>query len=132
MQVTSQEGPQAKQTPHFSLFSCLKDYVNHSLSVFYTKDFQDHGRMEGQENVTVCRYRDYRNDHDYNLSEQFWFILAIRLAFVILFEHVALCIKLIAAWFVPDVPQSVKNEVLEEKYQRIRGRMCFSSRSTEV
>ncbi|XP_006230651.1 anoctamin-9 isoform X2 [Rattus norvegicus] len=111
---------------------CLKDYVNHSLSVFYTKDFQDHGRMEGQENVTVCRYRDYRNDHDYNLSEQFWFILAIRLAFVILFEHVALCIKLIAAWFVPDVPQSVKNEVLEEKYQRIRGRMCFSSRSTDV
>lgn len=30
-------------------------------------------------------------------------------------QHVALCIKLIAAWFVPDVPQSVKNKVLEEK-----------------
>ncbi|GAB1292888.1 Anoctamin-9 [Apodemus speciosus] len=102
---------------------CLTNYVNHSLSVFYTKDFKDHGRMEGQENVTVCRYRDYRNDSDYNLSEQFWFILAIRLAFVILFEHFALCIKLIAAWFVPDVPQSVKNEVLEEKYKRIGERM---------
>ncbi|KAL1788842.1 anoctamin-9 isoform X1 [Sigmodon hispidus] len=99
---------------------CLKGYVNHSLSVFYTKDFQDHGRMEGQENVTVCRYRDYRNDRDYNFSEQFWFILAIRLAFVILFEHVALCIKLIAAWFVPDVPQSVKNKVLKKKYQKLR------------
>ncbi|XP_052051900.1 anoctamin-9 [Apodemus sylvaticus] len=102
---------------------CLKNYVNHSLSVFYTKDFKDHGKMEGQENVTVCRYRDYRNDSDYNFSEQFWFILAIRLAFVILFEHFALCIKLIAAWFVPDVPKSVKNEVLEEKYNRIRDRM---------
>ncbi|XP_076769307.1 anoctamin-9 isoform X1 [Arvicanthis niloticus] len=111
---------------------CLKNYVNHSLSVFYTKDFKDHSRMEGQENVTVCRYRDYRNEHDYNFSEQYWFILAIRLTFVILFEHFALCIKLIAAWFVPDVPQAVKNEVLKEKYKRIRERMCFTSRSTDV
>ncbi|XP_035297495.1 anoctamin-9 isoform X2 [Cricetulus griseus] len=111
---------------------CLKGYVNHSLSVFYTKDLQDHSRMEGQENVTVCRYRDYRNDQGYNFSEQFWFILAIRLAFVILFEHVALCIKLIAAWFVPDVPQSVKNKVLEEKYRILREKMCFNSRSTDV
>ncbi|KAL6035908.1 hypothetical protein STEG23_018277 [Scotinomys teguina] len=102
---------------------CLKGYVNHSLSVFYTKHFKDHGRMENHKNVTICRYRDYRNEHDYNFSEQFWFILAIRLAFVILFEHVALCIKLIAAWFVPDVPQSVKNKVLDEKYQKLQRKM---------
>lgn len=44
------------RVPHFSLPSCLKGYVNHSLSVFYTKDFQDHSRMEGQENVTTCRF----------------------------------------------------------------------------
>ncbi|XP_031240524.1 anoctamin-9 isoform X2 [Mastomys coucha] len=111
------------RTNHTFTDDCLKDYVNHSLSVFYTKHFKDHGRMEGQENVTVCRYRDYRNDIDYNFSEQFWFILAIRLTFVILFEHFALCIKLIAAWFVPDVPQSVKNDVLTDKYERIHRRM---------
>ncbi|XP_008589003.1 PREDICTED: anoctamin-9 [Galeopterus variegatus] len=111
---------------------CLTGYINHSLSIFYTKDFQDPVRIEGSENVTECRYRDYRNAHDYNLSEQFWFLLAIRLAFVILFEHVALCIKLVAAWFVPDVPQSVKNRVLEEKYQRLRDKMCFSTKSTDV
>uniref|UniRef100_A0A673THP8 Anoctamin n=1 Tax=Suricata suricatta TaxID=37032 RepID=A0A673THP8_SURSU len=98
---------------------CLTGYINHSLSVFHTKDFQDPIRIEGSENVTACRYRDYRNDKDYNLSEQFWVLLAIRLVFLILFEHVALCIKLIAAWFVPDVPQSVKNEVLEKKYQAL-------------
>lgn len=38
-------------------------------------------------------------------------------------QHVALCIKLIAAWFVPDVPQSVKNMVLEKKYQTLREKM---------
>uniref|UniRef100_A0A8C8YZS7 Anoctamin n=1 Tax=Prolemur simus TaxID=1328070 RepID=A0A8C8YZS7_PROSS len=109
------------------LFSdCLTGYVNHSLSIFYTKDFQDPVGIEGLENVTECRYRDYRNAHDYNFSEQFWFLLAIRLAFVILFEHVALCSKLIAAWFVPDVPQLVKNKVLEEKYRRLREKMWKS------
>ncbi|KAF5913678.1 hypothetical protein HPG69_007593 [Diceros bicornis minor] len=102
---------------------CLTGYVNHSLSVFYTKDFQDPDGIEGSENVTECRYRDYRNAQDYNFSEQFWVLLAIRLAFLILFEHVALCIKLIAARLVPDVPQSVKNKVLEEKYQRLREKL---------
>uniref|UniRef100_H0XJH2 Anoctamin n=1 Tax=Otolemur garnettii TaxID=30611 RepID=H0XJH2_OTOGA len=135
---------------------CLTDYVNHSLSTFDTKHFQDPVGIQGSENVTECRYRDYRNGPpDYNFSEKFWFLLAIRLAFVILFEHIALCIKLIAAWFVPDVPQSVKNkvlkqkyDVLEQKYWRLReriwnGRMgwvgvgraptsCTSTRSTEV
>ncbi|XP_014651309.1 PREDICTED: anoctamin-9 [Ceratotherium simum simum] len=111
---------------------CLTGYVNHSLSVFYTKDFQDPDGIEGSENVTECRYRDYRNAQDYNFSEQFWVLLAIRLAFLILFEHVALCIKLIAARLVPDVPQSVKNKVLEEKYQRLREKLSSSPKSTDV
>ena len=34
--------------------SCLTGYVNHSLSVFFTKDFQDPVQTEG-ENVTECR-----------------------------------------------------------------------------
>lgn len=102
---------------------CLAGYVNHSLSVFHTKDFQDPVKTEGSENVTECRYRDYRNALDYNFSEQFWILLAIRLAFLILFEHVALLIKLVAAWFVPDVPQSVKNKVLEEKYRGLQEKL---------
>ncbi|XP_025771349.1 anoctamin-9 [Puma concolor] len=111
---------------------CLTGYINHSLSVFHTKDFQDPIRIEGSENVTECRYRDYRNAQDYNLSEQFWVLLAIRLVFLILFEHVALCIKLIAAWFVPDVPQSVKNKVLEDKYRTLREKIRSSRKSTDV
>ncbi|XP_061263574.1 anoctamin-9 isoform X3 [Bos javanicus] len=110
---------------------CFTGYVNHSLSVFYTKDFQDPAKIEGWENVTECRYRDYFSAQDSNFSEQQWFLLAIRLAFLILFEHVALCIKLIAAWFVPDVPQSVKNEVLKKKYQRLEEKSC-SPKSTDV
>lgn len=37
--------------------------------------------------VLPCpRYRDYRSAQDYNLSGQFWVLLAVRLAFLILFE----------------------------------------------
>lgn len=38
-------------------------------------------------------------------------------------QHVALLIKLVAAWFVPDVPQSVKNKVLEEKYRGLQEKL---------
>ncbi|XP_006877072.1 PREDICTED: anoctamin-9 [Chrysochloris asiatica] len=102
---------------------CLTGYVNHSLSVFYTKDFENDNDQQGWETVTECRYRDYRNADDYNLSQHFWVLLAIRLVFLILFEHVALCIKLIAAWFVPDVPRKVNNEILKSKFKRVQEKM---------
>ncbi|XP_074131117.1 anoctamin-9 isoform X2 [Sminthopsis crassicaudata] len=111
---------------------CLTGYVNHSLSVFQTKDFKDHVPDQGLEEVTECRYRDYRNKEDYNYSGEFWFLLASRLAFVILFEHVALCGKLIAAWFVPDIPQTVKNKVLEEKLVDLQKKLRLNSRVTDV
>ncbi|XP_015417878.1 PREDICTED: anoctamin-9 [Myotis davidii] len=114
-------GP-CRQGAHSSA-DCLTGYINHSLSVFHTKDFEDPVRIKGSENITECRYRDYRNAQDYNFSGQFWTLLAIRLAFLILFEHVALCIKLVAAWFVPDVPQSVKNRVLQQKYEVLLGKL---------
>lgn len=35
-------------------------------------------------------------------------------------QHVALCVKLIAAWYVPDVPKSVKNQFRERKHSNLR------------
>uniref|UniRef100_A0A8C2YCP6 Anoctamin n=1 Tax=Coturnix japonica TaxID=93934 RepID=A0A8C2YCP6_COTJA len=89
---------------------CSTGYINHSLSVFHIKHFEG----------LCCRYRDYRNDEDYSYTVQFWHVFAARLAFLILFEHVALCVKLIAAWYVPDVPLSVKNHLLHEKHNNLR------------
>lgn len=43
--------PNSSPTPP----SCLTGYVNHSLSMFYTKDFQNPVEIEGSENVTECR-----------------------------------------------------------------------------
>uniref|UniRef100_A0A8B9UXQ5 Anoctamin n=1 Tax=Anas zonorhyncha TaxID=75864 RepID=A0A8B9UXQ5_9AVES len=105
-------------TKNSTAVDCLTGYINHSLSVFRIQDFE--GEPELALMGLCCRYRDYRNADDYSYTVQFWHVFAARLAFLILFEHVALCVKLIAAWYVPDVPQSVKNHVLDEKHSNLR------------
>ncbi|KAF1409228.1 Anoctamin-9, partial [Spheniscus humboldti] len=100
---------------------CLTGYINHSLSTFRIQDFEPYTNGEPGLALTglCCRYRDYRNADDYSYTVQFWHIFAARLAFLILFEHVALCVKLIAAWYVPDVPQCVKNQLLDRKHSNL-------------
>ncbi|NXG59665.1 ANO9 protein, partial [Hemiprocne comata] len=101
---------------------CTTGYINHSLSMFRVQDFEPYTKGDpGLAPTGLChRYRDYRNADDYSYTVQFWHIFAARLAFLILFEHVSLCIKLIAAWYVPDVPQSVKNQFLDRKHNNLR------------
>ncbi|XP_067396545.1 anoctamin-9 isoform X2 [Emydura macquarii macquarii] len=105
---------------------CLTGYINNSLSVFRVQDFEWQMKLPEKlpdfirSEITECRYRDYRNSDDYSYSVQFWHVFAARLAFLILFEHVALCIKLIAAWYVPDIPLSVKNKLLKQKYEKLK------------
>lgn len=45
---------------------------------------------------TLCRYKDYReppwSEHKYDISKDFWAVLAARLAFVIVFQ-VCLCVS---------------------------------------
>ncbi|KFP80809.1 Anoctamin-9, partial [Acanthisitta chloris] len=106
---------------------CSTGYINHSLSVFRIQDFEPQTEVprmlphfNGNTTLDECRYRDYRNADDYSYTVQFWHIFAARLAFLILFEHVALCVKLIAAWYIPDVPQAVKNKFLIDKRDVLR------------
>ncbi|NWI68148.1 ANO9 protein, partial [Todus mexicanus] len=98
---------------------CSTGYINHSLSVFRIRDFENYTKPGPALTGLCCRYRDYRNADDYSYTVQFWHIFAARLAFLILFEHVALCVKVIAAWYIPDVPQSVKNKFLFKKHRML-------------
>ncbi|NXI36879.1 ANO9 protein, partial [Galbula dea] len=117
---------------------CSTGYINHSLSIFRVQDFEPHTKVPKMlsgfpiAEIKECRYRDYRNADDYSYTVQFWHIFAARLAFLILFEHVALCVKLIAAWYIPDVPKSVKNKLLERKRQNLYQRLSKMEYSTEV
>ncbi|XP_069544681.1 anoctamin-9-like isoform X2 [Brachyistius frenatus] len=118
---------------------CMQGYINDTLSTAFMshpavkEDFLDQMEMDGF-NVTQCRYRDYRSADDYTLTSQFWLVLAVRFAFVILFEHVVVVCKFIAAWFVPDSSIQVKNDRLHDKLTRLKEelRKIKRSKSTDV
>lgn len=63
----------------------------------------------------TCRYRAFR-DHDGHYSGTYWNLLAIRLAFVIVFEHVVFSIGRVLDLLVPDIPESVQIKVKREYY----------------
>ncbi|KAM6980504.1 anoctamin-9 [Aplochiton taeniatus] len=106
---------------------CMEGYISDSLSTVYMTNPDVRADFLPVQlithtgiNVTQCSYKDYRSDVDYSLTSQFWLVLAVRFAFVILFEHVMVVCKFIAAWFVPDNPTKVKNTRLEDKFERLR------------
>ncbi|KAM6394636.1 anoctamin-5 isoform 12-T12 [Pluvialis apricaria] len=101
--------------------SPMSGYINNSLSVFQISDFPDRNRpKQNPESFVICRYRDYRYppDHErkYLHTMQFWHILAAKLAFIIIMEHVVFIVKFFVAWMIPDVPADVKAKIKREKY----------------
>uniref|UniRef100_A0A803SVG6 Anoctamin n=1 Tax=Anolis carolinensis TaxID=28377 RepID=A0A803SVG6_ANOCA len=88
---------------------CMVGYVNASLSVFLLLiDF------------FFFRYRDYRDPpHSpmrYGYTLQFWHVLAARLAFIIVFEHLVFCIKHLISYLIPDLPKDLRDRMRREKY----------------
>ncbi|CAG5957899.1 anoctamin-9 [Menidia menidia] len=103
---------------------CMSGYINNTLSIASMTDdkvtFKPSQMVTSDGiNITSCSYKDYRSS-DYNFTPQFWLILAVRFAFVILFEHVVVICKFIAAWFVPSAPMQVKNDQLFDKLNRLK------------
>ncbi|XP_032895017.1 anoctamin-9-like [Amblyraja radiata] len=111
--------------PHHIKIDCMTGYVNYSLSVYHLKHFEksiDHFKGSHVLNypITHCRYRDYRNEYTQELTVQFWQISAARLAFLVLFENIAVCIKYLAAWFIPEVPVGIQNKNLRRTYEQLK------------
>ncbi|XP_020857543.1 anoctamin-5 isoform X2 [Phascolarctos cinereus] len=103
--------------------SPMSGYINNSLSVFKISDFPvEPGASLGT--FTTCRYRDYRYppDHEkkYLHTMQFWHILAAKMAFIIIMEHIVFIVKFFVAWMIPDVPSEVKARIKREKFLTIQ------------
>uniref|UniRef100_A0A674B8H6 Anoctamin n=1 Tax=Salmo trutta TaxID=8032 RepID=A0A674B8H6_SALTR len=95
---------------------CLQGYMNSSLSVF---DMGVRWNVS-EEQSRYCRYRDYRaspwSPVPYDFTLQFWHVLAARLAFIIVFEHLVFGIKSFIAYLIPDMPKSLCDRMRREKY----------------
>ncbi|KAM9815133.1 anoctamin-3 isoform 4-T4 [Syngnathus typhle] len=93
---------------------CLRGYMNSSLSVF------DMSVLKNSSEPEYCWYRDYRappwSKVPYEFTLQFWHVLAARLAFIIVFEHLVFGIKSFIAYLIPDMPKDLCDRMRREKY----------------
>ncbi|XP_037308119.1 anoctamin-1-like isoform X1 [Pungitius pungitius] len=101
----------------------MHGFVNNTLSYFNISHFQ-----QGKEPmdplylghpVQMCRYKDYRDPPwsttPYEISKEFWAVLAVRLAFVIVFQNVVMLMSDIVDWLIPDIPKDISLQIHKEK-----------------
>ncbi|XP_056268841.1 anoctamin-1a isoform X2 [Pseudoliparis swirei] len=107
----------------YSLDGTMHGFVNHTLSYFNVTDFQQGtDPLEPTHlgyKVDVCRYKDYREPPSsgtpYELSKEFWAILAARLAFVVVFQNVVMLMSDFVDWLIPDIPKDISLQIHKEK-----------------
>ncbi|XP_072495501.1 anoctamin-1 isoform X3 [Notamacropus eugenii] len=101
----------------------MHGFVNHTLSYFNVSDFQagtaPNDPMELGYEVQICRYKDYReppwSENKYEISKDFWAVLAARLAFVIVFQNLVMFMSDFVDWIIPDIPKDISQQVHKEK-----------------
>ncbi|XP_061743634.1 anoctamin-5b isoform X2 [Nerophis ophidion] len=125
MAFTSDMIPRMVYLYAYSKEGSMWGYVNNSLSVYNISQIPDPNMPEEQANwfdnsTANCRYRDYRyppgHHREYTHTMQFWHILAAKMAFIIIMEHVVFLVKFFVAWMIPDVPSDVKARIKRERY----------------
>lgn len=94
----------------------LHGYVNFTLSV---RDVNDTNLPFTDFNTTTCRYRDYKepytSENKYEFTSVHYQILAARLLFLVVFEHLVFFIVSIMH-MIPDVPNHIKSQIEREKF----------------
>uniref|UniRef100_A0A8D0H5Z0 Anoctamin n=1 Tax=Sphenodon punctatus TaxID=8508 RepID=A0A8D0H5Z0_SPHPU len=101
----------------------MHGFVNHTLSFFNASDFQEgtapDDPMDLGYKVQICRYKDYReppwSENKYEISKDFWAVLAARLAFVIVFQNLVMFMSDFVDWIIPDIPKDISQQIHKEK-----------------
>nr|XP_033471023.1 anoctamin-6 [Epinephelus lanceolatus] len=99
----------------------MQGYINTSLSVFDINDFSNYSMpIVTRHNITTCRYRDFRfppgHSREYEHNVYYWHVIAAKMAFIIVVEHIVYLTKFILSYMIPDVPYAVKEQIKREKY----------------
>ncbi|XP_029438300.1 anoctamin-1 isoform X2 [Rhinatrema bivittatum] len=101
----------------------MHGFINHTLSFFNVSDFKPGTAPSDQEElgylVEICRYKDYREppwaENKYDISKDFWAVLAARLAFVIVFQNLVMFMSDFVDWIIPDIPKDISEQIHKEK-----------------
>ncbi|XP_032138422.1 anoctamin-1 isoform X9 [Sapajus apella] len=107
----------------YSKDGTMHGFVNHTLSSFNVSDFQNgtapNDPLDLGYEVQICRYKDYReppwSENKYDISKDFWAVLAARLAFVIVFQNLVMFMSDFVDWVIPDIPKDISQQIHKEK-----------------
>ncbi|XP_075407958.1 anoctamin-6 isoform X1 [Tenrec ecaudatus] len=101
----------------------MDGYINNTLSIFNVADFKNKTRgnpYSGLGNHTTCRYRDFRyppgHPQEYKHNIYYWHVIAAKLAFIIVMEHIIYSVKFFISYTIPDVSKRTKSKIKREKY----------------
>uniref|UniRef100_A0A8D0CD79 Anoctamin n=1 Tax=Salvator merianae TaxID=96440 RepID=A0A8D0CD79_SALMN len=100
----------------------MEGYINNTLSVFAVSDFRNKSNNCGNDclNFFDCRYRDFRyppgHEHQYERNIYYWHVIAAKLSFIIVMEHLIYFVKFIISYIIPDVSKETKSKIKREKY----------------
>ncbi|XP_044002725.1 anoctamin-5-like [Aphidius gifuensis] len=99
----------------------LDGFLEYSLSKFNTSEFEaGTSPANNLRHIEICRYSDFREPADsidkYKYTRVFWYILAARLAFVVLFENIVAVVIILVRWCVPDMSQELRDKIRREVY----------------
>ncbi|XP_054712221.1 anoctamin-5-like [Uloborus diversus] len=104
----------------------LHGFVDYSLSYFNTTDFPEQPQpyvLPGTKEVVdvdICRYRDHRNPPSftdkYEYSKEYWHLLAVRFAFVLIFQNLIQLVTTLTRWIIPDVPKKLREKIRHENF----------------
>merc|ERR1719219_1908225 len=86
----------------------MSGYVNFPLATSPSQGWLDDDKRE-------CRYRAFR-DSDGHFTPSHYKILGLKLAFVIIFEHVVFGVCRLIDLIVPDIPESLDVKIKRERY----------------
>nr|XP_020457184.1 anoctamin-1-like [Monopterus albus] len=105
----------------YSPTGTMQGFTDSTLSYFNVSDLKAGTVPQNSAlgEVTICRYKDYReppwSPEPYQLTKQYWCVLASRLAFVILFQNLVMFLSLLVEWVIPDVPRTIMEQLKREK-----------------
>ncbi|XP_033909744.2 anoctamin-1a isoform X2 [Acipenser ruthenus] len=107
----------------YSTDGSMHGFINHTLSYFNVSDFKSGTEpiepMQLGYKVEICRFKDYREPpwslNGYDISKQFWAVLAARLAFVIVFQNLVMIMSDFVDWMIPDIPKDISVQIHKEK-----------------
>ncbi|XP_054728032.1 anoctamin-6 isoform X4 [Anastrepha obliqua] len=100
----------------------LEGYLNFTLAYFNTANFQVQPVLRGStyENVTSCRYTEFRNPpwdaNPYKRPTYYWKILTGRLAFIVIFQNIIGMIQGVIAWAIADEPSKLRKRIKREGF----------------